>query len=177
MQTAARTLYVVALALLIVMTIGFGQVTFYPGPDAPTDTMMASRIAPDGTKAAPTVDAETQRKQQEEYDRVWEQYRQAQRHHARNALAIATTLGVLVLIGGVVASASPEVLRVGMMLGGIFTVAWGLISTAENAGSGTMFAVALLAMIALALFGLPGPRRILQRTFRLSGADLLGPLH
>ena len=176
MRDTARTLYVLALALLVVMTIGFGQVTFYPGPEAPKNALFAPvAAAPDGARPAPATEAE-QVAAQQQYDRDWEQYRADQRAHARNALAIVTAVGVLVLLAGLTASGAPDVLRVGLMLGGVFAVAWGLIASAGDAGSGTMFAVALLAMLALAAFSLPGSRRVLQRTFRIGGADLLGPL-
>ena len=177
MQAAARTLYVLALALLVVMTVGFGQVTFYPGPEQPKNVRFAPVPAlPEGAKQPPSADAEQQRAQQQQFEQQQEQYQQLRRAHARNALAIVTAVGVLVLIAGLTASAAADVLRVGLMLGGIFSVAWGLIASAGDAGSGTMFAVALLAMIVLGAFSLPASRRVLQRAFRISGADLLGPL-
>ena len=174
MQTIARTLYLLALALLTVMTVGFGTVTFYPGPTMPEyPAPRIAKPAPDGTPTAAEVQA--QNEAQAKYDAEFKVYREANRQHARAELAVVTAIGVAILIGGLVASAGSDVLRVGLMLGGIFTVIWGLAKNASEAGSGVMFAVAALGLIALALFSLATPRRVIARAFRLSGTDLLGP--
>ena len=174
MQTVARTLYLLALALLTVMTVGFGTVTFYPGPTMPEHPQSPRIVRPaPGTPTAAEVQA--QNEAQAKYDAEFKLYREANRQHARAELAVVTAIGVAILIGGLVASAGPDVLRVGLMLGGIFTVVWGLAKNASEAGSGVMFGVAALGLIALGLFSLATPRDVIARTFRLGGSDLLGP--
>lgn len=174
MQTTARILYILALALLTVMTVGFGVVTFYPGPTMPEYPITAPKIsAPSATPTAAEQQAEIDT--QNRYQADQKAYTVANKAHARIELSIVTGIGVLILLAGLVAAAAPDVLRVGLMLGGIFTVVWGLIANANAAGSGVMFAVAALAMVILGAFSLGAPRRMLGRVFGGGGADLLGP--
>jgi len=174
MQTAARTLYILAIALLTVMTVGFGTVTFYEGPKMPEyPSPRIVKPADGGGQSAAEI--QEQNEAQAKYDAEFKVYRDLNKAHARTELAIVTSIGLVVLLAGIGVPAAPDVLRVGLMLGGIFTVVWGLVKNASEAGSGIMFVVAALGLVILACFSLPTPRRVLARAFGGGETDLLGP--
>ena len=182
MQAFARVIYALSIGLLVAMTAGFGLVTFYPEPDPP-EYPVSQRIPP--VTAAPAVPVlgatpspeeierlKVDREAQIAYEEAWEQHRAEIRDHHRTALAIATLLGLSALIAGAIAAGTPDVLRAGIMLGGLFTIVWGLIYAAGEAGSGTMFVAALLALIALGSIVLSPVRNRLP--FASSADELLG---
>jgi len=181
MQAFARVIYVLGIALLVAMTAGFGLVTFYPEPDAPQypidkrlPPIAAPAVAAPGATPTPEEikQQELARAAQIAYDVAWEQHQRDIQTHHRNALAVAVALGLVFLVGGILAAGALDVLRVGVMLGGLFTILWGLIYAASEAGSGTMFVAALLALVVLGSVATPGVRSRLP--FAGSADELLG---
>lgn len=90
-------------------------------------------------------------------------------------LAGVTVAGALLIVAGLTAAAVLDVLRIGLMFGGLLTVLWGLAyGAAGSAGSGTMFvaALAVLAVLAvLAALSHPALRQRFRGALRLGGPD------
>jgi hypothetical protein len=169
MQTAVRFLYATAIALFLALTIGFGTLTFYPGPDRPDYPMAAEpRMKPDGTPTPQETEAMRQ------YEEDSRRFQDEERVHHRNVLLVVTGLAALALLVGVVASSALDVLRVGFMLGALFSVFWALTYGASAAGQGAIFVAALLVLVLLAALSVDKVRAWLARSLRLgSGDDLL----
>ncbi len=168
MQTAVRFLYATAIALFLALTIGFGTLTFYPGPDRPEYPLSAEIRKPDGT---PTPQETAAMRQYEEDSR---RFQDQERVHHRNVLLVVTGLAALALLVGVIASSALDVLRVGFMLGALFSVFWALTYGASAAGQGAIFVAALLVLVLLAALSVDRVRAWLARSLRLgAGDDLL----
>jgi hypothetical protein len=174
MTAAVRWLYAIALGLFVVMTVAFGLVTFFPDPVSPEyPGAVAPRAVPvAGTPTAGQI-AEQNRAQQDYRDTyaAWEHDR---RNHRRVVLAIVTVIALGCLVGGVLLARAVDVIAIGLMLGGLFSLVWGLGYTASDAGSGVMFGVALLALFVMLAVGTPPVRRRLRHAIFRDGGDAPG---
>jgi hypothetical protein len=166
-SSAVRFLYALAVAIFFLLAVVFGVLTFYPSPESPR--YPESKPVAGGVYQPPTP------AQQGEFDREYEAYEDDRDAHHRNVLLIATVLAALAIIGGVAAARALDVLRVGLMLGGLFTVIWALAYAGGAADTGVLFIAALLVLFALVALSQERVRTWLARTFRLGeGDDLLG---
>ena len=105
------------------------------------------------------------------YDDAYEAYRQERADHVRRVLVAVMVIAAALLVAGVTAGAAVDVLRIGLMLGGLFTALWGLAYAAGDAGSGTMFVVALVVLLVLGSLSHPALRNRFRRALRLGHAD------
>lgn len=159
MAGAIRALYAIAVAVFLVLTVGFGIVTFYPGPErleAPDALKFPGGVAapvasPGVAPTPPAAQVEAQR----QYDEQLKQYDKDNERYHEVVLLLTTLLGAAALVLGVLLRGALDVLRVGLMLGGLFTVLWGLIAAAGDVGSGVVFVAALLALALLAALSHP----------------------
>ena len=166
MQSTVRFLYALAVAIFLVLTVAFGTLTFYPGPDAPRYPEPSFPTA-----AVEKPDAEAKL----DYQAQYEAYDAKRADHRRNVLLIATVLAALAIVAGIAAGRALDVLRVGLMLGGLFTVMWALIYAGGEAETGVLFITALLVLLVLVALSQARARAWLGRTFRLGDEDdLLG---
>jgi len=177
-HAAVRLLYAVAVALFLVLTVAFGTLTFYPSQDAPSYPIEPAIARPVGPGSPATVtpdEAARQQEAQREYDRLYREYEDDRAIHSRNVLLVATAVAAAVIIAGVAATAALDVLRVGVMLGGLLTVLWALIYGAADADTGTLFVAALVVLVLLGAVSQPRVRDWIARALRLGpGEDLLG---
>ncbi|RJQ11835.1 MAG: hypothetical protein C4558_02665 [Dehalococcoidia bacterium] len=174
MRTAVRFLYAVAIALFLALTVGFGTLTFYPGPDRPEYPKEAElRVAP-APAATPATPDPKQIEAQRQYEEEYQRFQKDEKVHHRNVLLAVTGIAAVALLGGIAATAALDVLRAGIMLGALFSVIWALIYGANAAGRGAIFVAALVVLVLLAAVSTERVRGWLGRTLRLgSGDDLL----
>ena len=141
MQAAIRFLYALAVAIFLVLVIAFGILTFYPSPEAPRyPDAIATPASKLDVPSGPSTEV------QQQYQRDYETYQGKRADHHRNVLLIATLLAAVAIVGGIVAAGALDVLRVGLMLGGLFTVLWALIYAGGEAGTGVLFVAALVVL-------------------------------
>jgi hypothetical protein len=169
LQTAARLIYVLAIGVLVAMTVGFGVVTFIPEPDPPEYPFFPIPARPaDGTSVTPTE--EEQIAAQEAYDKAYREYEQEREEQRRIALGVTIPIALAFILAGLLATHALDVLRVGLMLGGLFSLIWGLIYAASEAGNGAMFVAALIALIVLGGVSVGPVRARVQSALRLGAA-------
>ena len=183
MANAIRVVYALAIGIFVVMTVAFGLVSFYQQPDRPEFPRVAI-ARPFAQPGAELTEAEkkqvvefdaAQEAARVEYDAAYEVYRDELATYSRNALALVTLIGLVFIIGGLTAAGALDTLRIGLMLGGLGSLLWGLGYAASDAGSVTMFIAALLALLVLGAFSHPELRARLRRAMRLGETDeLLG---
>ncbi len=97
MRTAVRFLYAVAIALFLALTVGFGTLTFYPGPDRPEYPVEAEM------RDAPALAATPDPKQTEamrKYDEENKRFQADEKVHHRNVLLVVTGVAAVALLGG-----------------------------------------------------------------------------
>jgi hypothetical protein len=173
MQSAVRFLYAIAVATFLVLAIAFGILTFYPSPEAPQ--YPAALVVPASKSGAPVPAEATPTAAQQAYEQQYQAYQSDRADHHRNVLLIATLLAAVAIVAGIAAAGALDVLRVGLMLGGLFTVLWALVYAGGEASTGVLFVAALLVLGILVALSQARARAWLGRTLRLGeGDDLLG---
>ena len=170
MATATRILYALGIGIFVVLTVGFGTVAFFPDPDRTEDRFPAPipaparPIAPDGSLEAAPLPREAS---VEASDRdAWEAFEDARGAHRRRVLIGATLTGGILLLGALTAATAPAVLRIGVIIGlrlgviigGLFTLLWAFIYTGEHAGNTALFVAALVVLLLLAALTSTGIR-------------------
>ena len=172
MPTAIRVIYALAIGVFVALTVGFGAVTFFPGPESPSfDHSPRPVPAVIGDDGKPTPLTEAERQGQQEFD----EWRDDREVHHRRMLAGVVVGGGLLILAGVAATGLVDVLRIGFMLGGLCTVLWGLAAFSDGVGSGARFTAALLTLSVLAALAQPGIRRRVRGALRISDSDDLLP--
>jgi len=151
-----KALYSLALAVLLVLFVALGIQTFYPDPQAPPPPAPVRPIAP-GIQPTPSPAEE---KAQEEYQRRHQAWEEELATHRRNVFAIAGALGVAIIIAGLLLGERVDPLRPGLLLGGLFSIFYGVMRGANYVGTAPLFALVTLFLAALLYVGY---RRLTER--------------
>ncbi len=179
MATAIRVVYALAIGIFVVMTVAFGIVSFYEQPERPEFPRLtvARPLVTQGAEPSEVEKRQIEESEAEqeaarvEYDAANAIYEDEMAIYSRNALALVTLIGLVFIVGGMTAARALDTLRIGLMVGGLVSLLWGLGYAASDAGSVTMFIAALLALIVLGAFSHPALRARLARTLRLGDTD------
>lgn len=152
-----RTLYALALAVLIAAFVGFGIQTFYPAPESLQDNAFAGEVPPSSPGAGGAL-PDTQSLPGPPGDDAGFQgdiggYDQELTAHDRVASVVAIVVAVLILFAGLLPMISRlPVIGDGVTLGGVLSLFYGM-TLAVQAPSGPLgffvVAVGLLALIAV----------------------------
>lgn len=179
MPTAIRVIYALAIGVFVALTVGFGAVTFFPGPESPTIDRSPRPVPVRDSEGMPIplTEAEQQAQQEldEQYRIEYDEWRDDRDVHHRRMLAGVVVAGGLLIVAGVAATGLVDVLRIGFMLGGLFTVLWGLAAFSDGVGSGARFIAALVTLAVLASLAQPGVRKRVRGALRISDSDDLLP--
>ncbi len=110
-----RYIYMFFAAVFLAMFVGIGIAVFYPEPKAPTALpFMGDQLT------------EVEKQQQREFNAADKAYQAELWTYNRNVSLIAMTCAVLVLVVALVFAAQLGVLADGLLLGGIFTLLYGI---------------------------------------------------
>ncbi|MCA9397422.1 hypothetical protein KC573_01220 [candidate division WWE3 bacterium] len=123
-QNLLKYIYTVFLGILIVTFIGLGIDTFYPSPQYPDYPAELERAYyPDKDDGL----SEEEIALQEEFDRKSEEFSQLIATYNRNVSIISLVSAVIILIISLGFSKKLDMLADGVLLGGILTLAYGII--------------------------------------------------
>lgn len=117
-NSVMRIVYTFFLGLLIAVFVGVGINTFYEQPAEPTFPMYAT----EKTKS----EAELQ-KEQSEYDARSRAYWEQQKVYSRNVSIVVLIAAVILVATSLAYEKRSSVIANGMMLGGLFTLVYGLV--------------------------------------------------
>lgn len=134
---AVKTVYALTIAAFLIMAVAFGISAFYepPEPMEPREPPYIERVYEPPPKecaayeewVALQQDFEAQWEQyNEENTRMWVAHDQDMRDHRRNVFLIAYPLGVLFVILGLELKIRLEVLKPGLVLGGLGIVIYAI---------------------------------------------------
>ena len=141
-----KIIYTVFLGIMLVLFVALGISVFYPSPEAPElpETLRSAIYDEYG---------EEEIAQQKAYDNDLETYQNDQlQPYDRNVSLIATALAVVFMVVGVAYASKLDVLADGLLLGGIFTLLYGM--GRGLASEDEMFRFVLIAMGLLIALGL-----------------------
>ena len=134
MQTAFKVVYSLVVAILFVLFVILGTMTFYAEPENPQ---------------YPQKGSETQN--QEEYSRKYEAYRNERQDYHRNVFIVAALMGIPAIAVGVVFFQRVEALPLGLVLGGVCVVSFGWTQAATAEDSGEVGMAPVFAVVAAGL--------------------------
>lgn len=138
-----KTLYALAIALLVVAFVGFGISAFYPAPKPPDYRQELEFVSPESTEEEKQLMVEGQR-EQEAFQRQLSDYN-------RVIASISIGLAVLLLVGSLLWIRGVPVIGDGLTLGAVFTLFYGLIRaliTEDELFRFVAVAVGLLVLLA-----------------------------
>lgn len=146
-----RTLYALAVAVLVAAFVGFGIETFYPTPESPQDSALAGEVSP-SPAADRGVPSAAEPPPGLPGDAAVGAYEQKLAEHDRVASVVAIVVAVLILVAGLIPRISLlPVIGDGVMLGGVLTLFYGM-TLALQAPSGVLgifvVAVGLISLLA-----------------------------
>lgn len=143
MNAFIRLLYAVLIAISVVVFVGVGINSVYPGPKLPEYPQALSTVKD------PSTDKEFQ-KQQQDYDKSFKKYENEQKQHNKKLSMILVPLAVVIVAGGLWYIKRSEIIGEGIALGGVATSVYGVI-TASTADHRVMRFVAVTALLVSAI--------------------------
>src|SRR3990170_3350495 len=141
-----RIVYTFFVGVMLALFVGLGIDTFYPGPDEPQ--------YPFEVADQPTPE------EQRDYDDELQAYQDAQEGYNRTVAVIATVSAVLMMGLSLLLEKTNTVLTNGVMLGGLFTLLYGV---GRGFASGDTTTTFITVAVGLAVVVFLGYRRFGQR--------------
>lgn len=119
-----QIIYMVFLGILIAIFCGLGISTFYESPKAPEYPQV---LQVEQYKTEPTEQTDEELAALKDFDEEQRQYEEAMKPYARNVSIIALVLAVVALALSLTVLIRWEVIANGVLLGGVFTLAYSII--------------------------------------------------
>ncbi len=137
-----KTLYALAIALLVVAFVGFGISAFYPAPKPPGyQPGLLFDEGPEATEEEKQLMVEEQKKQ--------EAFQKQLSDYNRVVASISIVLAVLLLVGCLLWISGVPVIGSGTTLGAVFTLLYGLIRALMTEDEMFRFVAVAIGLVAL----------------------------
>lgn len=137
-----KLLYTAFLGLLLAMGIGIGIAAFYAAPSPPPPPESIS--SPEGK-----VEPAEARRHEVEYER----YETKSETYNRNVSIIAVTFAVVLLAISMAGLGNLPIIANGVMLGGVFTLIYGIVRSFGSGEQKFMFLIVLVGIVATLALG------------------------
>lgn len=118
-----KVIYTFFLGLLLALFVGMGISTFYPAPSEPESPVGIYETQPLDTKGVSEEQAAADRRYQEE----WQTYNEKMQVYNRDVSIISLIISVLLLVVAFILERRNSILSNGLLLGGVFTLAYAII--------------------------------------------------
>ena len=141
-----RLVYTFFLGVMLALFVGLGIQTFYPPPERPEYPNSLELKAP-----AETTPEEQQ--QQREFEREIREYEKAYEGYNRTVSILATSSAVILLGLSLLLERKSLVLTNGVMLGGLFTLLYGLGRGLASRDTSTTFITVAVALVVVLFLG------------------------
>ncbi len=142
-----KPIYTIFLALLIALFVGFGIDTFYPGPDAPQYPIELDEVK-EGCEE--TIDQQTLRK---EFNQSQNQFLEEFKPYNRNVSIISLVASIVILVLSLTLLAKIKMIADGILLGGVFVTAYGIIRGFMSDSSQFRFLIITIGLIITLVLG------------------------
>jgi hypothetical protein len=141
-----QVIYKLFLGVLLATTIGMGIATFYQAPDAPEYPRENPNAIIDNPSPGQT-------KEQLQYERDYDGYSETNKVYDRNVAMIAVILSLVVLALSLTVLSKVSVIADGLLLGGIFTLLYGIIRSFGPGEEKFIFLTTLVGLITVLVLG------------------------
>ena len=143
-----KFIYKLFIGVLLATTIGMGIATFYPDPKAPeypTEKYPYSQAE----KTPSPADIQ----EQQAYDSKYKAFEVKRQQHSRNTALVAIALSLVILAISMTVLAKIDIFADGLLLGGIFTLLYGIIRSFGSGDQKFIFAATLIGLVAALVLG------------------------
>jgi len=142
-----KPIYTIFLALLIALFVGFGIDTFYPGPKAPQYPIELDEVK---VGCEETIEQQTLRK---EFNQAQNQFLEEFKPYSRNVSIISLVAAIVILVLSLTLLAKIEMIADGILLGGVFVTAYGIIRGFMSDSSEFRFSIITIGLIIALVLG------------------------
>jgi len=142
-----KLIYTLFLALLVALFVGLGIDAFYPGPAAP-DYPSDLNLQKSDCGDYPELKAK-----QERFDQDMKAYNEKSKNYNRNVSMIALTAAIMILIASLTLFSKIKMIADGILLGGVFTTAYGIIRGLMSENSKFRFLIVTIGLLIALVLG------------------------
>lgn len=140
-------IYTLFLSLLVALFVGLGIDAFYPGPAAP-DYPSELNLQKTGCGDYPELKAK-----QEKFDLDMKAYNEKSKAYNRNVSMMALIAAIIILIASLTLFSKIKMIADGILLGGVFTTAYGIIRGLMSENSQFRFLIVTVGLIIALVLG------------------------
>jgi len=145
-----KSLYIVFIGLLFATCVGVGIAAFYPKPVPPTYPNQPTY----STKPAQTPEVTAQDAAKiNEYDKLQTAYQAKSERYNRNVALLAVGFSLAILVISLILLKSVELIANGVMLGGVFTLIYGIARSFASGDQKFMFVVVTFGLLVALILG------------------------
>ncbi|HLC43547.1 MAG TPA: hypothetical protein VJK08_00225 [Patescibacteria group bacterium] len=141
-----KVLYKLFLGIMVALFIGFGISVFYPAPTQPDYPTEIINTSPENIASA-------EKKTNTDFNKAQKDYQQKFAVYRRNVSAIAVISSVVLLILSLMVLLNISIIGDGILLGGIFTLAYGIIRAFMSDSNKFQFGVVTIGLIVALTLG------------------------
>ena len=141
-----RLVYTFFLGVMLALFVGLGIQTFYPPPERPEYPISLELKAP--AEATPE-----EQQQQREFEQEIREYEKAYEGYNRTVSILATSSAVILLGLSLLLERKSLVLTNGVMLGGLFTLLYGLGRGLASRDTSTTFVTVAVSLVVVLFLG------------------------
>ena len=138
---AIKFIYTLFLALLVALFVGLGISSFYPGPKAPDYPSIYSEKQ---ANCQPTAE---EKALMQEYDQSQKTYMAEFQVYSRNVSIISLTAAIIILVSSLTLLNKIKMIADGILLGGVFTVAYSIIRGLMSEDSQFRFVIVTIGLL------------------------------
>jgi len=142
-----KPIYTIFLALLIALFVGFGIDTFYPGPKAPQYPIELDEVK---VGCEETIEQQTLRK---EFNQAQNQFLEEFKPYNRNVSIISLVASIVILVLSLTLLAKIKMIADGILLGGVFVTAYGIVRGFMSDSSEFRFLIITIGLIIALVLG------------------------
>ena len=143
-----KFLYTLFIGLLLATVIGVGISAFYEAPKAPEYPMHETIVTKEPAEPTP---AELEKQRQ--FERESKIYQQQEADYNRNVSVIAVSLALVILVVSLVVLKNLNMIADGLLLGGVFTLLYGIVRSFGTGEQKFMFIVSLVGLVVALTLG------------------------
>jgi len=150
-----KFVYTIFVGLLIVAFVGLGIDAFYSGPDYPEYPTRLERPYPVTEKEEDltTEEKEARNEEFEKYQVEQEKYETESKLYNRNVSIIVLSVAILILVLSLAFATQLAIISDGAILGGVFTLIYGIIRGIEAGDPKFRFLVVTVGLIVAIILG------------------------
>jgi hypothetical protein len=148
-----KVIYTIFIGILLATSIGVGIAAFYPGPKAPD---YPNESVPYKTVPAtenPTTQEIRPSESQLAFEKKIKEHQKASEVYNRNVALAAVGFSIAILIISLTFLHSIQMIADGLLLGGVFTLVYGIIRSFGSGEQKFMFAITTLGFVIALVLG------------------------